>query len=64
MTEIRIYEDHNKVVVAAETKNMYDKLFIALSDIPECEEEWHDEEWTYMRLPLDKFMSAIKELMK
>lgn len=63
MTEIRIYEDHNKVVICAETKNMYDRLFEIRED-PSCEEEWHDEEWTYMRMPLTEFMKHVQRMIK
>ena len=60
MTNIRIYEDHNKVVIEAESKNMYDKLFEVL-ELSSCEREWKDEDWTFVRLPLDEFMYWLRK---
>lgn len=62
MTEIRIYEDHNKVVIAREVSAPTDKLFEAI-DYEEAIESWRDDEWEYIRYPLDKFMANVKRLL-
>ena len=59
VTEIRIYEDHNKVVVCSET-GVTDKLL----DLLDYDDYWKDDEWTYVRMPLDVFMQRLTETFK
>lgn len=63
MTEIRIYEEHNKIVITGETGKMYDKIFQIAAD-SNIEEQWHDSEWTYLRGDLDKFMEVLLKTIK
>ena len=59
MTEIRIYEDHNKIVVTREKTDNYDKLHELVANAL----DWQDEQWEYYRLPLDEFMHTLTTLL-
>ena len=56
MTELRIYPEHDKIVITHERSDKHDLLL----DIVGKYEEWHDDEWTYYRMPLSEFMSNFK----
>lgn len=60
MTEIRIYEDHDKIIISSETSSPNDKLF-ELAIAAGIEEEWNDGEWSYRRGSLSKFMSLLRK---
>ena len=59
MTEIRIYEEHNKVVLCKEKNTPMDKLH----DIVKNNLDWQDDSYEYYRMPLDKFMMSVTTLL-
>lgn len=59
MTEIRIYEEHNKVVVCREKSAKQDRLH----DIVKHALDWQDDSYEYYRLPLDEFMMSVTTLL-
>ena len=59
MTEIRIYEEHNKVVVCREKTAKEDKLH----ELVKHALDWQDDTYEYYRLPLDEFMNTLSLVM-
>jgi len=59
MTEIRIYEEHNKVVVCREKSAKEDRLH----ELVKNNLDWQDESYEYYRLPLDEFMHSVTTLL-
>lgn len=57
MTEVRIYPDHDKIVVTHELADDNDVLLELVSD----HEEWRDEEYAYYRMSLSEFMQLLQK---
>ena len=60
MTEIRMYEEHDKIVITSETNVPHDKLFDIAAEA-DIVEEWNDGGYTYRRGSLSKFMSLLEK---
>ena len=56
MTEIRIYPEHDKIVVTHQKSDPDD----VLTELVSAYKEWKDDEWEYYRMSLSEFMKHIK----
>lgn len=57
MTEIRIYPEHDKIVVTHECSDPDD----ALIEMVSAYKEWEDDGYEYYRMPLSDFMKNFKK---
>lgn len=60
MTEIRVYPEHDKIVVTHEVSDPDDVLIELVSEY----KEWQDDGYAYYRMPLHEFMEKLKNSIK
>ena len=56
MTEIRVYPEHNKVVVTHDLSECKDPVLEVVAE----HKEWQDEGYAYYRMPLTEFMEQLR----
>ena len=57
MTEIRVYPEHDKIVVTHELSDPNDVLIEMVSE----HKEWEDDGYAYYRMSLHEFMEKLRQ---